>query len=170
MKIIYSARTCSDYWSTASLWGFTKPFYKWETRVSGAKLLDKVLEPGKNAGEMRRTKALSHLILCSEPQHYARSSLINFRPLFYPFSWIIFRLFIGQNNWVMYNKYQQNRHMHLLKLVMHKTMNVFKFLTYPFTIPLVFQTSEKTKPTDNIFPGLSVLTQNTKITQSKKQS
>lgn len=60
--------------------------------------------------------------------------------------------------------------MHLLKLVMHKTMNVFKFLTYPFTIPLVFQTSKKTKPTDDIFPGLSVLTQNIKITQSKKQS
>lgn len=58
--------------------------------------------------------------------------------------------------------------MHLFKLVMYKTVNVFKFPTCPFTVPLVFQTSEK-RTSDYIFLGAIMFTQNTKITQSKKQ-
>lgn len=58
--------------------------------------------------------------------------------------------------------------MHLLKLVMYKTVNVFKFPTCPFTNPLAFQTSEK-RTSDYIFPGTIMFTQNTKITQSKKK-
>lgn len=59
--------------------------------------------------------------------------------------------------------------MHLLKLVMYKTVNVFKFPTCPFTVPLVFQTSEK-RTSDYIFLGAIMLTQNAKITQSKKNT
>lgn len=51
---------------------------------------------------------------------------------------------------------------------MYKTVDVFKYLTCPYTIPLVSQTSEKTI-SDYIFPGVIMLNyaQNAKITQSK---
>lgn len=43
--------------------------------------------------------------------------------------------------------------MHLLKLTTFETANMFKFLTYPLTIPLVFQTLEK-RTSDYIFSGI----------------
>lgn len=46
---------------------------------------------------------------------------------------------------------------------MCKTVNMLKYLTCPYTIPLVFQTSEK-RTSGYIFLGVIMLTQNAKIT------
>ena len=140
---------------------FLSPLCKWEVWISGIKLLDEVLAAAKNTGEMTSTKAISRLIPCIT---LGQALPIYFMPLIYPPGWITFSLFIGQNNWVIYNKYQQNKHRHLLKLVIYKTVNGFRFLTCPCTIPLVFQTSGEKNHWLH-FPGLILLTQNTNNTQ-----
>lgn len=49
-----------------------------------------------------------------------------------------------------------------------KLQMCFEFLTCPSTIPLIFK-HLKNRTSDYIFPGIIMLTQNTKITQSRHQ-
>lgn len=131
MPVIYSERTCSDYWSRASLWGFTKSFYKWETWASGVEPLAQVLEPGLHAGERSSghptpPPGLNHSTMPGTPCHFWASSEL---------SWLNhFRLFVGQNN------------CHAQQIPIkwaHALLKISYVQNRECIIPLVFQTSGK---------------------------